>query len=142
MDKQSEIIEELKAKLAQVSSFGASVFEDSVMRVLDSKDVLPTDFIVLQQGATSEVQRSGADSLREQMVVNITLVTSKRDYAAAFRAARYEIKKIFAGRTIKLTASSGQTSGFLQEDTLHPEPGRALAVHVMPLEIGYVQPYQ
>lgn len=112
------------------------------MRVLDSKSGdFPQSFIVLQQGETREVERVGTGSLREQVVITITLVTSLHEYAAAFRQARYQIKKLFAGRDIRLQASGGQPSSFLSETIWHPEPGRTVAAYAMPLQIGYVQNY-
>lgn len=142
MDKQSEIMAELKTKLAAVPVFGSDIFERAVMRVLDSESHdFPQSFIVLQQGETSEVERVGTGSIREQMLVTITLVTSTKDYAAAFRQARYHIKRIFAGRDVRLKSSNGQPSAFLTETAWHPEPGRSLAAYAMPLQIGYVQNY-
>lgn len=142
IDTQSEILDEVISKLAAVPEFGARVFEGSVMRVIDSEDTeLPSSFIIIQPGQTEEVERIGTGSLRERVTLNITLVTSKRDFAKPLRTGRLAVKALFAGRSISLAAAKGQPANFLTETPMPPEASRRFAAHVMPLQVTYVQMY-
>lgn len=140
IDKQQALVDELLGKLKAVPNFGQHVFEDSTMRVIDENDTsLPDYFIVLQTGQTDEVERVGSKSLRERVVLNITLVTRKRDYAAELRTGRLHVKKLLAGRNAGLIQS--QSASFLAESPIQPASGNVFAAHVMPLQITYVQNY-
>lgn len=142
IDTQSALLAEVISKLVTVPEFGVLVFEDSVMRVVDSEDPdLPPNFIIIQPGQTEEVERIGSASLRERVTLNITLVTNHRDFAAPLRAGRLAVKKLFAGRSVSLAAAKGQPAGFLTEMSMPPQAGRRFAAHVMPLQITYVQNY-
>lgn len=141
---QQEIIAELLTRLAEVPEFGSEVFEDSVRRVLDADDPgLPDSFIILQQGDTREVQRVGAGSLRESMVVHIVLVTRKADYGAQLRAGRLHVKRLLSGRRLGLASPAVQAddSGFDTETRNNPDAGHRMAAHAMPLRITYIQNY-
>ena len=140
IDKQSELIIAIQQLLAEVDEFGGAVIEDSVLRVIDAEDSeWPASFIVLQPGQTEEVERVNIKSLRERFVVNVTLVTSKRDFAPLFRAGRLAVKSVFSGRKAGLEVA--QEAGFLAETPMPPTNGRQFAAHVMPLQITYVQNY-
>lgn len=142
IDTQSELLAEVISKLAAVPEFGGLVFEDSVMRVIDSEDPeLPTNFIVIQPGQTEEVERIGSGGVRERITLNITLVTQSRNFATLLRAGRLAVKKLFAGRSVSLASTKGQAASFLAETPMPPQAGRRLAAHVMPLQIGYIQNY-
>ena len=142
IDAQTAILDEVISKLAAVPEFGMLVFEDSVMRVIDSEDQeLPANFIIIQPGQTEEVERVASGSLRERFTLNITLVTSHRDFAAPLRAGRLAVKALFAGRHVLLAAAKGQPASFLTETPMPPQAGRRFAAHVMPLQITYVQNY-
>jgi len=140
IDMQSAIVEELIACLEGVESFGALVFEDGVLRVLDeADDNLPDDFIVIQPGSTEEVERVGTGSVRERVTLNITAVTKRRGFAAVLRAARLGIKAATAGPKAGLTAQGVQLGGYLTETPMPPGDGRYWAYHVMPLQVTYIQ---
>lgn len=142
MDRQTELIEAVTSLLEYVPNFGTLVIEDSVYRVLDAEDSsLPDSFIVLQPGVTSEVERVGANSVREQHTLNITLVTRQRDFAGSLRAGRYGVKRLLSGRKAGLSAQLVQEAGFQAETPMPPEPGRSFAAHVMPLQITYIQQF-
>lgn len=142
IDTQSALLAEVISKLATVPEFGTLVFEDSVMRIIDSDDTeLPHSFIIIQPGQTEEVERIGSGSLRERVTLNITLVTKRRTFAAPLRAGRLAVKALFAGRSVSLTAAKGQPASFLTETPMPPQAGRRFAAHVMPLQITYVQNY-
>lgn len=141
IDMQTEIIGELLRRLAGVPSFGALVFEDSVLRVLDAEDeTLPDDFIVIQPGATEEIERIGPASVRERATFNITAMTRRRDFAPALRAARLAIKVALAGSKGGLVTPGIQQLAFQTETPMPPGDGRRWACQVMPVQITYVQP--
>lgn len=140
-DVQSLLLAELEQRLAAVPEFGALVFEDSVLRVLDAADPeLPDHFIVLQPGDTQELERVGHGSVREQTTINITAVTKVRDFAPVLRAARLGIKVALAGNKAGVLTIGVQKAAFQSESPLPPGPGRVWAAHVLPLQITYVQP--
>jgi hypothetical protein len=142
IDMQTALLDEVIQKLAAVPEFGGLVFEDSVMRVIDSEDPdLPDNFIIIQPGQTEEVERIGSESLRERYTLNITLVTQQRNFAAPLRAGRLAVKSLFAGRHVSLVSAKGQPASFLTETPMPPQEGRRFAVHVMPLQVGYIQNY-
>lgn len=142
MDRQTELIEAVTSLLEYVPNFGTLVIEDSVYRVLDAEDSdLPDSFIVLQPGVTSEVERVGANSVREQHTLNITLVTKQRNFASLLREGRYGVKGLLSGRKAGLPAQLAQSAVFQTETPLPPEPGRTFAAHVMPLQVTYIQNY-
>jgi hypothetical protein len=141
IDMQSAIVAEVKARLAAVDSFGGRVFEDSVLRVIDSADdALPDDFIVIQPGTTEEVERPTPGSVRERVVLNITCITKRRDFAAHLRAARLGIKVALPGTKAGLTTQGVQLAAFQTETPMPPGQGRSWACHVLPVQITYVQP--
>lgn len=144
IDMQSAIVAEVIARLAAVPSFGGMVFEDSVLRVIDSADdSLPDDLIVIQPGATEELDRSSPapGSVRERLTLNITAITSRRDFAPALRAARLGIKVALAGQKGGLSQQGVQIVEFTTPETpMPPGEGRRWACHVMPLQITYLQP--
>ena len=140
-DVQSLLLAELEQRLAAVPEFGALVFEDSVLRVLDAADPeLPDQFIVLQPGDTQELERVGHGSVREQTTINITAVTKVRGFAPVLRAARLGIKVALAGNKVGVLTIGVQKAAFQSESPLPPGPGRVWAAHVLPLQITYVQP--
>lgn len=140
-DVQSNFIIELQALLGSVPGFGGLVFEDSVLRVLDSADPeLPERFIVLQPGATEELERVGHGSVRERTTVNITLITKERSFALALRTGRVQTKVALAGTKAGLTEQGITLATFSTETPMPPGQGRSWAAHVMPLQITYVQP--
>lgn len=140
-DVQSLLLAELERRLAAVPEFGALVFEDSVLRVLDAADPeLPDQFIVLQPGDTQELERVGPGSVREQTTINITAVTKLREFAPLLRAARLGIKVALPGQKAGLQVIGIQKVAFQSESPLPPGPGRVWAAHVLPLQITYVQP--
>ncbi|HLA33011.1 MAG TPA: hypothetical protein VJ047_18475 [Pseudomonas sp.] len=140
IDMQSVIVSELIACLAVVPSFGDLVFEDSVLRVIDSDDeTLPEDFIVIQPGATEEVERIGPGSVRERVTLNITAVTRRREFAAPLRAARLGIKVALPGTKAGLAIQGVQLVAFQTETPLPPGEGRRWAAHVLPIQVTYVQ---
>ena len=142
MDRQTELIEAVTSLLGAVPGFGAMVIEDSVYRVLDAEDSsLPDSFIVLQPGVTSEVERVGAGSVREQHTLNITLVTRQRNFAGLLRAGRYGVKRLLSGRKAGLPSQLVQEAVFQTETPLPPEPGRIFAAHVLPLQVTYIQQF-
>ncbi len=139
-DVQSLLLAELEQRLAAVPEFGALVFEDSVLRVLDAADPeLPDHFIVLQPGDTQELERVGPGGVREQTTFNITVVTKVRAFAPALRAARLGIKVALPGIKAGLTTEGVQKVAFQSESPLPPGSGRVWAAHVLPLQITYVQ---
>lgn len=141
IDMQSAIVAELIACLAVVPSFGGLVFEDNVLRVLDAEDeTLPDDFIVIQPGATEEVDRIGPGSVRERVTLNITAVTRQREFAAPLRAARLGIKVALPGTKAGLAIQGVQLADFQTETPLPPGEGRRWAAQVLPLQVTYVQP--
>ena len=142
-DVQSEIIEALQALLSPV----ARVEEGDVRSVFDAEDAFyPEQFIVLQPGTTQE-QLGGHPrmprSVPEQVVINIVLVSKRRQYAAGLRALRLAVKVATAGQRCGLEKVGGITAaGFQPETPTPPADGRRWAAHVMPLQITYVQPLQ
>jgi len=140
IDMQSAIVAELIARLAAVPSFGSLVFEDSVLRVLDSDDeTLPDDFIVIQPGATEELERAVTGSVRERMTLNITVITKRRDFAPVLRAGRLGIKVALSGNKASLVTQGIQLASYQAETPMTPGEGRRWAAHVMPLQVTYVQ---
>lgn len=141
IDMQSAIFAELKALLASVPSFGAEVVEDDVLRVIDSDDEgLPDDLIILQPGQTTELERQTSNGVREQLTVNITLMTRRRDYLAVLRAGRLAVKVQLAGTKLGLKQQGVQQGAFQPETPMAPRNGRRWAAQVMPVQITYVQP--
>lgn len=141
IDMQSAIVAELIACLAVVPSFGSLVFEDSVMRVIDSDDeTLPDDFIVIQPGATEEIERIGPGSVRERVTLNITAVTRRREFAQPLRGARLGIKVALPGAKAGLAVQGVQRADFQTETPLPPGEGRRWAAQVLPVQVTYVQP--
>lgn len=144
IDMQSAIVAEVIARLAAVPSFGDLVFEDSVLRVIDSADdSLPDDLIVMQPGATEELERSSPSpgSVRERVTLNLTAITRRRDFAPVLRAARLGIKVALAGQKGGLAQQGVQIVAFATPETpMPPGEGRRWACHVMPLQITYLQP--
>ena len=140
-DVQSNIIAELEGLLALVPAFGALVFEDSVLRVLDADDLeLPDHFIVIQPGTTEELERAGSGSVRERVTLNITAITKVRDFAPALRAGRLGIKVALAGVKAGLSVQGVQQATFTPETPMPPGQGRRWSAHVMPLQVTYIQP--
>src|SRR5690606_18581923 len=139
---QSAIVAEIIARLADVESFGQLVFEDSVLRVLDSEDdTLPDDFIVIQPGLTEELERVGPGGVRERLTLNLTAITRRREFAPVLRAARLGIKVALAGQKGGLTQQGVQIVEFTTPETpMPPGEGRRWACYVMPLQITYLQP--
>lgn len=141
IDMQSAIVAELMERLARPAVFGGEVFEDSVLRVLDSADeALPDDFIVIQPGQTEEVERIGPGSVRERMTLNMTAITKRRDFAAVLRGARLAIKVALPGSKAGITVPGVQLAEMQTETPMPPGEGRRWAAHVMPIQITYVQP--
>lgn len=142
IDMQSAVIAEVVAALGAVPEFGAAVFEDSVLCVLDAEDeALPEDFIVIQPGPTEEVERVGPGSVRERLTLNLTPITRRRNFAAALRQARLSIKQQLAGTKGGLSTQGVQQLSFAAPETpMPPGEGRRWACHVMPIQITYVQP--
>lgn len=141
IDMQSAIVAELIARLAAVDSFGGLVFEDSVLRVLDSADeTLPDDFVVIQPGVTEELERAVTGSVRERMTLNITAITKRRDFAPVLRASRLGIKVALSGNKAGLVTQGIQLANSQTETPMPPGEGRRWAAHVMPLQVTYVQP--
>lgn len=140
IDMQSAIVAELIACLAVVPSFGGLVFEDSVLRVIDSDDeTLPDDFIVIQPGATEELERIGPGSVRERMTLNITAITKQREFAPLLRVARLGIKVALPGTKAGLAVQGVTLATFQPETPMPPGEGRRWAAHVMPIQVTYVQ---
>lgn len=143
IDMQSAIFAELKALLASVPSFGAEVVEDDVLRLIDADDEgLPNDLIILQPGQTIELERQTSNGVREQLTVNITLMTRRRDYLSALRAGRLAVKMQLAGKQLGLKQSGVQQGTFQPETPMAPRNGRRWAAQVMPVQIPYVQLYK
>ena len=143
IDKQSEIVAEVIARLAVVEFFGGQVTEDSVLRVIDADDTegLPDDFIVIQPGGAEELERApGGASVREQVTLNITAITRRRGFAPLLRAARIAIKAALPGTKGDLKTQGVQRIAFQPETPMPPTEGRRWACHVMPLQVIYVQP--
>jgi len=141
IDMQSAIVAELLARLGAVPSFGALVFEDSVLRVIDSADeALPDDFIVIQPGQTEELERAGSGSVRERVTLNVTAITRRRDFALALRSARLAVKVALSGVKAGLGSQGVQSAAFQPETPMPPGEGRRWACHVLPLQITYLQP--
>jgi hypothetical protein len=141
IDMQSAIVAEVIARLAAVDSFGNLVFEDSVLRVIDSADgTLPDDFIVIQPGTTEEVERVAGGGVRERVVLNITCITKRRDFAVHLRAARLGIKVALPGTKAGLITQGVQLAAFQTETPMPAGQGRSWACHVLPVQITYVQP--
>lgn len=140
-DVQSEIIAALQALLGAVSP----VEEGDVRALFDADDDgRPDEFIVLQPGDTEEVTGPHprmAGSVPERTVINIVLVSKKRQYSSMLRAMRLAVKVATAGRSCGLDGVSGITAvGFQTETPARPAEGRRWAAHVMPLQITYIQP--
>ncbi len=143
IDMQSAIVAELIACLAAVPSFGGLVFEDSVLRVIDSDDeTLPDDFIVIQPGATEELERIGPGSVRERVTLNITAITKQREFAPLLRAARLGIKVALPGTKAGLAVQGVTLAAFQPETPMPPGEGRRWAAHVMPVQVTYVQAFK
>lgn len=140
---QNEIISALLALLAPV----AHVEEGDVRAIFDSDDDgMPDEFIVLQPGTTAEVQGGPPrmpNSVQEQMVINIVLVSKKRQYAPGLRALRLAVKVATRGNRCGLQTIGGITSaGYQPESPSRPGEGLRWAAHVMPMQITYTQPLQ
>ena len=140
-DVQSEIIAALQGLLAGV----AAVEEGDVRAIFDADDAdYPDEFIVLQPGGTEEVIGAHPrmhNSLPERVVVNIVLVSKKRQYAAGLRAMRLAVKVATAGHGCGLQAVAGITAASFQSETpTNPGDGRRWSAHVMPLQVTYIQP--
>lgn len=140
-DLQSEIISALSILLSGV----AEVEEGDVRAIFDSDDdSRPDEFIILQPGTTSEVQSVAPrmpNSVQEQMVVSIVLVSKKRQYAPGLRALRLAVKIATGGPKCGLAGVAGVASaGFQQETPTLPGEGRRWAARVMPLQVSYTQP--
>lgn len=139
-DMQTAIMAELLGRLGGLPTFGALVFEDAVLRVLDAEDEgLPDDFIVIQPGITEELDRVGPGSVIERATFNITAITRQRAFALALRAARLDIKCALAGRNGALATPGIRQLSFQTETPMLPGEGRRWACHVMPVQITYVQ---
>ncbi|XXF10199.1 hypothetical protein J3Q00_07565 [Pseudomonas sp. D2-3] len=143
-DVQSEIIAELIRRLGVVESFGAQVIEDNVLRVIDADDTqgLRDDFIIIQPGQTEEVQRAPTGSVRESVTLNITAITRRRGAGPLLRAARVGIKCALAGDKAGLETQGVQAVAFLPDTPMPAPPGRPWACHVIPIQVGYVQPHK
>lgn len=141
-DIQSEIIAELIKLLAVVESFGAEVIEDNVLRVIDAEDTsgLRDDFIIIQPGQTEEVERQTGGSVREAVTLNITAITRRRGSGSLLRTARLGIKCALPGPKAGLTTQGVQKVTFLPETPMPAREGQRWACHVMPIQVGYVQP--
>lgn len=140
-DLQSEIISALIILLSGI----AEVEEGDVRAIFDSEDEgLSDEFIILQPGTTSEVQSPVPrmpGSVQEQMVVNIVLVSKKRQYAPGLRALRLAVKVATSGQKCGLEKVTGVGSaGFQPETPTLPGEGRRWAARVMPLQVTYTQP--
>lgn len=140
-DVQSDIITTLQALLAPLGH----VEEGDVRAIFDTADDgLPDEFIVLQPGSTEELQGSHPrmpNSLPERVVINIVLVSKKRQYAAGLRALRLAVKVATAGPRCGLERVGGiSAAGFQPETPTRPDQGRRWAAHVMPLQVTYTQP--
>ncbi|WP_313338420.1 hypothetical protein [Stutzerimonas nitrititolerans] len=144
IDMQSAIVAEIIARLADVESFGQLVFEDSVLRVLDSEDdTLPDDFIVIQPGLTEELERVGPGGVRERLTLNLTAITRRREFAPVLRAARLGIKIALAGQKAGVAQQGVQSAAFASAETpMPPGEGRRWGCHVMPLQITYLQTFK
>ena len=141
IDMQSAIFAELQALLAGVPVFGSSVSEDDALRVIDAEDEgLPDNLIILQAGATEELERQGPAGVRERVTVNITLMTRQRQYAAPLRAGRVAVKGALAGTKLGLRQQGIQLAAFQPETPMPPRSGRRWAAQVMPVLVTYVQP--
>lgn len=140
IDMQSAIVAELIARLAAVPDFGALVEEGGVFAILDSDDeTLPDDLIVIQPGATEELERVGPGGVRERVTLNVTAITRRRASAPALRGARLAIKVALAGTKASLNVQGVQLASFQPETPMPPGEGRRWACHVMPLAVTYVQ---
>lgn len=140
-DLQSEIISALLGLLSGITD----VEEGDVRAIFDSDDDShPDEFIILQPGTTTEVQDAAPrmpNSVREQMVVTIVLVSKKRQFAPGLRALRLAVKVATSGQKCGLENVQGVASaGFQQETPTLPGEGRRWAARVMPLQITYTQP--
>ncbi|WP_437881028.1 hypothetical protein [Pseudomonas sp. LRF_L74] len=141
---QSAIVAEVIERLSTGQAFGALVFEDSVVRVLDSDDdTLPEAFTVIQLGTTEELDRSKgqAGSARERVTLSIVLMTTRTAYGPALRDARLDVKLALQGERGGLLTRGVQELTFSgsPETPAPPAQGRRFACHVMPLQITYVQ---
>lgn len=141
-DLQTEIIAELIERLRVVKTFGVQVTEDNVLRVIDSDDTagLPDSFIVIQPGQTEEVERQTPASVRESVTLNITAITRSRAASPLLRAARFAIKCALAGTKGSLATKGVQSVAFLPDTPMPAPAGRPWACHVIPIQVGYVQP--
>jgi len=140
VDMQSAIVAALIARLAQVPDFGGLVMEGGVFAILDAEDqTLPDDFIVIQPGATEEVERQVPASVRERVTLNVTAITRRRQSAPALRAARLAIKVALPGTKASIEVQGVQQASFQPETPMPPGEGRRWACHVMPLAVTYVQ---
>lgn len=143
IDMQTAIFTELRAMLTLVPEFGAEVIEDDALRLIDADDdALPDDLIILQPGATEELERQASYSVREQLTVNITLMTRRRAYLAALRAGRFAVKVQLAGQKLGLKQQGVQQAAFQPETPMPPRNGRRWAAQVMPVRVAYVQPFK
>lgn len=146
VDMQSAIVAELIACLSSVPVFGALVFEDGVLRVLDSADEsLPDEFIVIQQGPTEELERAAGSggSAREKVTLSIAPMCRLPDFGRRLRAARLAIKVALQGHKGGLTCQGVQAVSFdTPEAPAPPGSGRRWACHVVPIQITYIQPFK
>jgi len=140
-DVQSEIIARLQTVLGGV----APVEEGDVRAIFDADDDgRPDEFIVLQPGQTEEVLGGHPrmpNSVPERVVINIVLVSKKRQYAPGLRAMRLAVKVATAGPRCGLDEVRGISSAAFQPETpARPDQGLRWAAHVMPLQVTYTQP--
>lgn len=141
IDMQSAIVAELIQRLQSGAGFGGEVFEDSVMRVLDSADdSLPDDFIIIQPGQTEVAEQVGPGTVRERVTLNITAITKQRGFAPVLRGARLGIKVALAGTKGGLVTQGVTQVAFLPETPMPPGEGRRWAAQVMPIQVTYQQP--
>lgn len=139
-DIQSEVFSALQAVLAPVTH----VEEGDVRAIFDAEDDgMPDEFIVLQPGATDDASNGRPrmpGSVLEQVVINIVLVSKKRNFAPGLRALRLGVLVATAGQTAGLNVRGVGSARFLQQTPTYPQAGRRWAAHVMPLEVTYTQP--
>ncbi|XEG73331.1 hypothetical protein QA447_03530 [Pseudomonas sp. abacavir_1] len=136
---QADIIGQLQTLLAGVPGFGAEIREDNVLDLIDAEDEeLPDQLIVLQEGDTSELDRSGA-TVREELTINIVAMTRLRDHAQPLRAARLDIKRALKGIKAGFTVDGLIKVAFPTSAPRYPDRGRRWAFRVIPITVTYVQ---
>ncbi|NQD80275.1 hypothetical protein HP436_08780 [Pseudomonas sp. CrR14] len=140
INMQSAIIAELIQLLQSVPDIG-SVEEDDVLGIIDSEDEsLPNKIIVIQEGATEEVERAIHGSVREAITLNIAAVTSIRNPGPWLRETRLAIKVALAGPKAGLKTAGVQSIEFQPETPMPARDGRRWACRVIPVRVSYVQP--